>query len=97
MLLSILLSIYILRDRHSLLSSPGLQATDGINLCNIDDGSQGFQSSTTSFPNLKRWDDYFVTLIKKLISSVSKHKPVKAQGIDHDNPTNPYAMQTLIL
>ena len=78
MLSSILLSIHILRDRPSLFSSPGLQATDGINLCNIDDCSQSFQSSTTSFTNLKRQDDYFVTLIKILMSSVSKHKLVKA-------------------
>lgn len=45
-------------DHHSLLfSSPSLQGTDGINLCNTDDGSQSFQSSTTTFSNLQRRDD----------------------------------------
>lgn len=33
--------------------SPGLQGADGINLCDVDDGSHGFQCGSATFPNLQ--------------------------------------------
>ena len=37
---------------------PGLQGTDGVNLCDVDNGAHCFQGSTASFSNLRktRWD-----------------------------------------
>lgn len=34
--------------------SPGLKGADGVDLRDVDDRSQGFQSSTASFANLPR-------------------------------------------
>lgn len=54
-----------------LFSSPGLQGTDGIDFCHVDDGSQGFQSSTAAFSNLSRQKNH--TGISPSSSSSSPH------------------------
>lgn len=44
-------------------SSPCLQCTDWINLCNIDDGSKSFQSCATAFSNLQQKQHTISTLL----------------------------------